>query len=669
MKILILTYLLLLNALFLYSQEKQIDSLKAALINTKSEAQKLEILEEICAKAYVNLPKEGLHSAREILKITSSSKSNPKRYFANRYIGIYYMNSTQFDSALFYFDKNLKEYDLSKESNQAYTDLSNKGNVFRYQKKYDSAFFYLNSAKDLAEKHEFKDKYTSIYNNLASFYHYNNQSEKAVAYYIKAIDSSIHLKNERKLISLYNNIGNVFKDLDNCKKAISYLKKATSLAKKANHKQGLADASLHTAICYMNLNIKKDSTEILLKSSIQLYKEIKDNLYLLEALEAYGQFLANENRLNDAILNKKQALKLAKTANMEDKIFGTNISLADSYIKAKNFYEASTYIDFALKDTLNEKTNSFHNKLQLYKTKAFLEKRKKNFKESLKYQEMYSNTLLKYDSLINKNSINELETKYQTEKKENENLQLKADNAQQALLTQKANTQKWLFLLVAIIVLLILILYIKYAQSKKKELIYNSRLAIVKAKQSEQEEISKELHDNVTKKLESIAISLTKQGNKLLANKTTAIKNNIRKLSKELSFVSFNESPFKEQLITLAANYQSEHLKIVINGLNNIKWKHIAPPIKYNLFLIIREAVSNCYNHANATCITISMIKEHKAIAICIQDNGKGFNTKTVAYGRGFKNMTIRVKDINGSMQVKSQLNKGTLIYIQLALA
>ena len=49
-----------------------------------------------------------------------------------------------------------------------------------------------------------------------------------------------------------------------------------------------------------------------------------------------------------------------------------------------------------------------------------------------------------------------------------------------------------------------------------------------------------------------------------------------------------------------------------------------------------------------------------------INDDGKGFNIDKKKKGIGLKNMKERVEEINGVFSIKSELEKGTTIEIQI---
>jgi signal transduction histidine kinase len=95
--------------------------------------------------------------------------------------------------------------------------------------------------------------------------------------------------------------------------------------------------------------------------------------------------------------------------------------------------------------------------------------------------------------------------------------------------------------------------------------------------------------------------------------------------------------------------------------------RHIFTSVEgMNLYRIIQEAVNNALKYASATEITVDILEDEDEYHINIEDNGKGFDKKSVEMGNGFDNMKKRAKEIGGRLTISSLLNKGTSIRLIL---
>jgi signal transduction histidine kinase len=83
-------------------------------------------------------------------------------------------------------------------------------------------------------------------------------------------------------------------------------------------------------------------------------------------------------------------------------------------------------------------------------------------------------------------------------------------------------------------------------------------------------------------------------------------------------------------------------------------------------YYIIHEAVHNAIKHSNATRIDIRVVKQDERFKIVIEDNGKGYDTSSMADGMGLKIMKFRASKIGADIQFKSAPGEGTIVVIQI---
>lgn len=85
------------------------------------------------------------------------------------------------------------------------------------------------------------------------------------------------------------------------------------------------------------------------------------------------------------------------------------------------------------------------------------------------------------------------------------------------------------------------------------------------------------------------------------------------------------------------------------------------------LYRILTELLNNCIKHAKSSEINISIIEEKEEIRILFEDNGIGFNPNKENIGHGLKNISNRVKFLDGTMHTESS-HQGTTIIIQVPI-
>jgi signal transduction histidine kinase len=102
----------------------------------------------------------------------------------------------------------------------------------------------------------------------------------------------------------------------------------------------------------------------------------------------------------------------------------------------------------------------------------------------------------------------------------------------------------------------------------------------------------------------------------------------------------------------------------------------VSSQVRHHLFLAVREALANILKHSAATHAKIVLACEHGRLEICVQDNGKGFDSKIQAANDprskdtndGLRNMTKRFADVGGQCIIESTAGLGTTIKFILPL-
>jgi signal transduction histidine kinase len=88
------------------------------------------------------------------------------------------------------------------------------------------------------------------------------------------------------------------------------------------------------------------------------------------------------------------------------------------------------------------------------------------------------------------------------------------------------------------------------------------------------------------------------------------------------------------------------------------------------LFRILQELLTNVARHANATRVTVSLAERGAALALAVEDNGRGIREDEID-GRkslGFLGLRERVLAFGGSIDAKGEEGKGTKVTVQIPM-
>jgi signal transduction histidine kinase len=94
----------------------------------------------------------------------------------------------------------------------------------------------------------------------------------------------------------------------------------------------------------------------------------------------------------------------------------------------------------------------------------------------------------------------------------------------------------------------------------------------------------------------------------------------------------------------------------------------LSPDVQEGFYRIALEALNNVLKHAEATCVTISLILDSNGAVLTIVDDGIGFDLETVQErgGLGLLGITERAEQLGGRLTIKSEPGMGTTLQVQV---
>jgi len=95
---------------------------------------------------------------------------------------------------------------------------------------------------------------------------------------------------------------------------------------------------------------------------------------------------------------------------------------------------------------------------------------------------------------------------------------------------------------------------------------------------------------------------------------------------------------------------------------------------RHNLFLAVKEALTNVIKHAHATEVQISFSITPQSLTITIKDNGQGLRNQSqhaegrILSGHGIKSMENRLRECGGTFSIESKPHEGTTVTLCIPL-
>jgi len=203
---------------------------------------------------------------------------------------------------------------------------------------------------------------------------------------------------------------------------------------------------------------------------------------------------------------------------------------------------------------------------------------------------------------------------------------------------------------------------------------------VIDAQERERRQIGMELHDNVNQILGASLIYLSMASNEAKSkneifdtiNQTSGfIKDaiaEIRRLSHQLAPASFKNVSLKEVFESLVLSMNSQKNWAVQIRFDASYHNEIREDVKINLYRILQEQLNNIHKYARADKVEISVRVIENSIQLHVEDNGVGFNPKTIKRGIGLENISRRTEVFNGRMQLRSAPGQGCKLLVEIPL-
>ena len=463
---------------------------------------------------------------------------------------------------------------------------------------------------------------------------------------------------------LYERLGNVMWRLERQEEARKNYLKFFELQKKIPNiklKYEKARLQLHLAKTYETEGNYTKSIEYFNKCLMVADLKV-ENAYRYEAaLEglSYGHFMQGDKKL--ALKGYLEVLKSRQSRGYKRGLIWSYALLGELYASNNETKKAIFFVKKSLQTAkeLLTTTKKLENLLLLSKLV-----RGEKGRKYLEERTQLNDSLHKRERIL-KNKFTKV--RYETEKKDKENISLKLENTRNQLALETERQHKIIGFLSAGASILFLGFGASIVTNRRKKLVFEAKMKQIEVREKERQRIAKSLHDEVAGDIRMLHLELTKRKQLEEAKKLAIIKGTVRNLSHQLSSESFEKVSFKNQIISLISDFFEIDFKIKVQEIDTVIWKDINNSIKRTLFLVIRESIQNSKTHAEASAVILSFKQTKKALTLTISDNGKGFNTASKKAGIGLKNMQERIEEVNGTFSIESTLDKGTSIYIEIS--
>lgn len=447
-KTFLLFYFVLFSAQLYGGKQHSPDSLKNVLGSLKNKTQRLEVLVLLAEESHRTNPDLINDYLDEMHQLAAKEKNKQLASRAYLMLGKLEITKDNFEAGRKYIDKCMlyaKNYiDMLAEANDAYGALEDRlGN-------YDKAMSFHLKAIPFYEKLGDKQGMGNSYKYLGILQARQNNHKEALVYFLKSLELDREINNQFGLGQSLNNVGITYYSLGEKERALPYFRESIYYKELSKNRRGLGATIINLAE-YHNYKKNYDSAMYFLNRCIALANEVQSNYQRATALLIRSDTWLGMKKPEKAIIDLEKSYEISNAIGLKLEKSKALKRLSDAYLlvgqPGKAVKSLQEYI--LIKDSLLNEENS--------------------------------------------RSLLQMQTKFQTEKKENEIKTLNKDKQINALRIKQLNAdseRQKIINVVYIVVLLVVavfafFIYRSLQERKKANILLSEKNQLIEEKNRE----------------------------------------------------------------------------------------------------------------------------------------------------------------------------------------
>ena len=222
----------------------------------------------------------------------------------------------------------------------------------------------------------------------------------------------------------------------------------------------------------------------------------------------------------------------------------------------------------------------------------------------------------------------------------------------------------------------------KQAQEARQQLFRE----LATAQEEERRRISRELHDEMGQHLTALILGLKalegslkadpgKRRLKDLQKLSDEIGRQVHRIALELRPTALDDLGLQATVINYLDDWAVRFGLTVDFHSGGLEKERLPTEIETTIYRIVQEALTNVVKHAQATHLSVILVRRQDHLLTIIEDDGKGFDADAViashrAYPHrlGLHGIKERVALAGGTFQLESTEGKGTTLFIRIPL-
>lgn len=547
----------------------------------------------------------------------------------------------------------------------------------------DSALYFYGMALEAGKRINNQKSIAGTRNNIGLVYWHLGRYEDALKEYIASLKIFESLRDSLGIGNNLNNIGLIKHDLKAYDEALDFQKRALKIRQKINDSYGISASLGNLSTVLFDLG-EVDSSLKLMTTSASLKRSLNDRYGLIADYRRLGVIYSEIEQLDSSLFYYHTSLDIARELGVQREMASLYLNIGTAYRNWSEFDLAKVYLDSSM--AISNEQNDLRLLMMGHASLAVLKEKQGKPKKALFHQRQQQK--LK-DSLFGKEKqeqLEEIEIRYETEKKEARNRSLQKENEIARLENQKS--QSLLYTSLGLFALFSLgggLFYSRRASQRKSEhqqLLIGEKekglRAMVEATETERKRISGRLHDGIGQEISALKLSwekLERSDQELAQAEKARLKELIGILgdtADELRIISHQMMPRAlERLGLVAAISDMLEKSLEKSGIQYYFEQYYIKnrfnkEVELSAYRIIQELVNNIIRHSRATEVFVQLFKNKDTLLIIVEDNGIGIDPDRPKDGIGLTNIQARLNTVEGEFYIAPGPKQGTVAIVRI---
>lgn len=684
-------HLLRSEALFL------LDQLDSSVLDLEDAASSLPRTDKIQAYiknklAYIHFQKNELDMAiqyyKTALPLANSAASYPITFEILSNLSIIYSNKGQHEDSFNMLKQALNIAHQLRDQEKKKSVLNNIATNYYSIGQYDSAAVYFSDLIELKSKSKDQDYLVNDMGILGKLLMEQGKYLLAQKQLIAALKISEAQADTFQIMTLCTDIAKVYAAQSNWENTFEYAYKAQQLAEKKAFQLIIAENLKIQGKAHLKQK-DIDLAKAKYKSALILYEELNNALKLADVQVELSNLFQEEKDYQKAKIYVERALNLRQNLAQSDPsgTLRTTLLLSELELKLGNFKRSISLSEDAL--ATSQKMNSLTSERKAHQLLTDAYAKDGSYKKALSAHQAYTQLNETILSIEKTKDLNEIEIRYETDKKDQQLLRQEAEiKAKETEIQQRNNLLLLLLILLALGLFsigLLLSIYRKNKQLHEQKLHFlqkqqeTQRLrAVIEGEEKERKRIAQDLHDGLGATLATVKMRINAIENDIPTvnqnnsyQKAEELLDDACKTVRQLSHhmvPGILENYGLEYAITDMCEAISKTQQIEVDFIPFGLEHPLPESLRVTVYRIIQELLRNIVKHAEASEVIVQLTIENNTLNLTVEDDGIGFQMDAPDFkrGLGLDNIYSRVAFLEGKVQIDSIVGEGSSFIIDI---